>query len=101
MQGDMWRGNFSVSDKVGILELVAAGGAIGVIIPPSIPMVIFGFLTNVSIAELFAGGMLVGVLFGLSFMGVTIWKARRHGYGTRRRFSLRFVATSLRDRKSV
>jgi len=44
--------------------LVAAGGSIGVIIPPSIPMVIFGFLTNVSIAKLFAGGMLVGVLFG-------------------------------------
>ena len=34
---------------------MAASGAIGVIIPPSIPMVIFGFLTNVSIAELFAG----------------------------------------------
>ncbi|MBI5603797.1 MAG: TRAP transporter large permease subunit, partial [Deltaproteobacteria bacterium] len=35
--------------------LVAAGGSIGVVIPPSIPMVIFGFLTNVSIAKLFAG----------------------------------------------
>ena len=77
--------------------LVAAGGAIGVIIPPSIPMVIFGFLTNVSIAELFAGGMLVGVLFGLSFMAVTVWNARRHRWGTRRPFSLRFVGTSLRQ----
>ncbi|MCZ7561880.1 MAG: TRAP transporter large permease subunit [Burkholderiaceae bacterium] len=76
--------------------LVAAGGAIGVIIPPSIPMVIFGFLTNVSIAELFAGGLFVGLLFGLSFMGVAIWKALRHGYGTRRPFSLRFVYTSFR-----
>lgn len=76
--------------------LVAAGGAIGVIIPPSIPMIIFGFLTNVSIAELFAGGMMVGLLFGLSFMGVAIWKALRHGYGTRRPFSLRYVFASLR-----
>ncbi|HNU11977.1 MAG TPA: TRAP transporter large permease [Rubrivivax sp.] len=76
--------------------LVAAGGAIGVIIPPSIPMVIYGFLTNVSIAELFAGGLMVGLLFGLSFMAVAVWKSVRHGYGARRPFSLRFVLASLR-----
>jgi tripartite ATP-independent transporter DctM subunit len=74
--------------------VVAAGGSIGVIIPPSIPMVIFGFLTNVSIAKLFAGGMLVGVLFGLSFMSVAVWHAWRRGYGTRRPFSLRRVRTA-------
>ena len=42
--------------------VVAAGGALGVIIPPSIPMVIYGFLTNISIARLFLGGMMVGVI---------------------------------------
>jgi tripartite ATP-independent transporter DctM subunit len=77
--------------------LVAAGGSIGVIIPPSIPMVIFGFLTNVSIAKLFAGGMLVGVLFGLSFMGVAIWYAWRRNYGTRQSFSLKHVWASLKE----
>jgi len=76
--------------------VVAAGGSIGVIIPPSIPMVIFGFLTNVSIAKLFAGGMMVGALFGLSFMGVAVWYAWRHGYGTRRAFSLKHVWASLK-----
>jgi len=77
--------------------LVAAGGAIGVIIPPSIPMVIFGFLTNVSIAKLFAGGMLVGVLFGANFMAVAIWYAWRHNYGTRQLFSLKRVWASLKE----
>jgi len=77
--------------------LVAAGGSIGVIIPPSIPMVIFGFLTNVSIAKLFAGGMMVGLLFGLSFMSVSIWTSWRHGYGTRRPFSLRQVVVAVRE----
>jgi len=77
--------------------LVAAGGSIGVIIPPSIPMVIFGFLTNVSIAKLFAGGMMVGVLFGLSFMAVSIWKSWRHGYGTRHPFSFRQVAAATKE----
>ncbi len=77
--------------------LVAAGGSIGVVIPPSIPMVIFGSLTNVSIARLFAGGMLVGVLFGLSFMAVAVWFSWRHGYGTRRPFSPRQIWVSFRE----
>ena len=77
--------------------LVAAGGSIGVIIPPSIPMVIFGFLTNVSIAKLFAGGMLVGALFGLSFMAVAVWKSWRHGYGDRTPFSLKRIWAALKE----
>jgi tripartite ATP-independent transporter DctM subunit len=77
--------------------VVAAGGSIGVIIPPSIPMVIFGFLTNVSIAKLFAGGMMVGILFGLSFMGVAIWYAWRRNYGTRRAFSLKLILAALKE----
>ncbi|MFZ3048447.1 MAG: TRAP transporter large permease, partial [Desulfatirhabdiaceae bacterium] len=66
---------------------VAAGGAIGVIIPPSIPMVIFGFLSNVSIARLFAGGVMIGLLFGITFMAVSVWVCWRKGYGTRQAFS--------------
>jgi tripartite ATP-independent transporter DctM subunit len=77
--------------------VVAAGGSIGVIIPPSIPMVIFGFLTNVSIAKLFAGGMLVGVFFGLSFMAMAIWHSWRGGYGTRRPFSPERVRSALKE----
>jgi len=77
--------------------VVAAGGSIGVIIPPSIPMVIFGFLTDVSIAKLFAGGLMVGVLFGCSFMAVSIWICLRKGYGLRRSFSLGRVWASLKE----
>ena len=77
--------------------LVAAGGSIGVIIPPSIPMVIFGFLTNVSIAKLFAGGMMVGILFGLSFMALSVWLAWRHQWGTRNTFSLKKIGTALKE----
>ncbi len=77
--------------------LVAAGGSIGVIIPPSIPMVIFGFLTNVSIAKLFAGGMLVGIFFGLSFMAMSMWMSWRHQWGTRSLFSLKRVWDSFKE----
>jgi tripartite ATP-independent transporter DctM subunit len=77
--------------------LVAAGGSIGVIIPPSIPMVIFGFLTNVSIAKLFAGGMLVGIFFGLSFMAMSMWMSWRHQWGARSSFSLKRVWDSFKE----
>jgi tripartite ATP-independent transporter DctM subunit len=77
--------------------VVAAGGSIGIIIPPSIPMVIFGFLTNVSIAKLFAGGLLVGVLFGLALMLVTACISRHHGYGHRRPFSVTVAMQSFRQ----
>jgi len=77
--------------------VVAAGGAIGVIIPPSVPMVIFGFLTNVSIAKLFAGGLLVGLLFGLAFMTVAVYISWRNNYGAKKKFSLRSAGKSLKE----
>ncbi len=77
--------------------VVAAGGSIGVVIPPSIPMVIFGFLTNVSIARLFAGGILVGLLFGLAFMAVAMGISWKRGYGARQPFSLARVWKSLQE----
>ena len=77
--------------------VVAAGGSIGIIIPPSIPMVIFGFMTNISTSQLFAGGMLVGVLMGLSFIVVAVWISWRKGYGTRHAFAWSRVAATGRD----
>jgi tripartite ATP-independent transporter DctM subunit len=76
--------------------VVAAGGALGVIIPPSIPMVIFGFLTNVSIARLFMGGMIVGIFFGLVLMLIAAGISWRMGYGSRRDFSLVTVGRAFR-----
>ena len=51
----------------------ASGGSIGVIIPPSIPMIIFGFLTGASIGQLFAAGILPGLLVGASLILVATW----------------------------
>jgi len=76
--------------------VVAAGGALGVIIPPSIPMVIFGFLTNVSIAKLFMGGMVVGIFLGLVLMLITAGISWHKGYGSRRNFSLVSVGQAFR-----
>lgn len=50
------------------LALVATAGAIGVIIPPSIPMVIFGVATGTSVTDLFMAGFVPGILIGISLI---------------------------------
>lgn len=58
----------------------AAGGSIGVIIPPSIPMIIFGVVGGVSIGKMFLGGFIPGALIGGSLMTVSYFLAKRAGY---------------------
>ena len=58
----------------------AAGGSIGVIIPPSIPMIIFGVVGGVSIGKMFLGGFIPGALIGGSLMAVSYFMAKRAGY---------------------
>jgi C4-dicarboxylate transporter DctM subunit len=65
----------------------ASGGSIGVIIPPSIPMIIFGFLTGASIGRLFAAGILPGILVGLSLVVVATIISRKNGYAATTRLS--------------
>ena len=58
----------------------ATAGTLGVMIPPSIPMIIYGVLTGVSIGGLFMGGILPGILVGSSLMLVAWLIARKRGY---------------------
>ena len=55
-------------DKETAVGVTAASSTIGVIIPPSIPMVVYSGLTNASVAALFIGGMIPGILVGLAMM---------------------------------
>lgn len=61
-------------------SLISAAGTIGPIIPPSIPMVLYGSMTNTSIAMLFAGGLIPGVLMGVTLMIYAYYVGRKRGY---------------------
>lgn len=62
------------------VALTAASSTLGVIIPPSIILIVYGAFGNVSIGALFLGGVVPGVLVGLFMMGYTYVLALRHGY---------------------
>ena len=74
----------------------ASGGSIGVIIPPSIPMIIFGFLTGASIGRLFAGGILPGILIGVSLIAAATAISRRKGYAATGSFGMKAVWHSFK-----
>lgn len=69
----MRRQNYPEGPSAG---LIAAGGIIAPIIPPSMPMVIYGVTTGTSITKLFLGGIVPGVLMGIALIFAWRWVQR-------------------------
>jgi tripartite ATP-independent transporter DctM subunit len=77
--------------------LTAAAATIGPIIPPSIPMVLYAMVANTSVGYLFLGGVLPGVVMGLSLMTVIAIVARRDNLPVEPPPPLRAVPGILKD----
>jgi tripartite ATP-independent transporter DctM subunit len=60
--------------------LIAASSTMGMIIPPSIPMVIYAFVASESVGKLFLGSLIAGVMIGLLMMGITLYYAHKYQY---------------------
>ncbi len=60
--------------------LIASSGTIGVVIPPSVPMVLYAVIAGESVAKLFMGGFLPGVLMGGGLIVYALWVAQRRNY---------------------
>lgn len=67
-------------DKFFSCALVAAAGCVGVMIPPSNPFVVYGVAAQVSIGDLFMGGIIPGILTGLVLMGYCYWYSRARNW---------------------
>ena len=60
--------------------LIAASSTMGMIIPPSIPMVIYAFAASESVGRLFLGGLIAGVMVGVFQMGIVLFLAHKNNY---------------------
>lgn len=76
---------------------IAAGGTLGILIPPSITMIVYGIATETSIGRLFIAGLLPGVLLMALFIAWGLIDARRKGY----RFTTPGVSFTLRDKLAM
>lgn len=76
-------------------SIVSASAAMGILVPPCIHMVVLGTIVNVSVAALFLGGFLPAFLLAASVGVLISVKARRYGWPTTARSSLRRLGRAL------
>jgi TRAP-type C4-dicarboxylate transport system permease large subunit len=82
---------YSTEVAVGV---TAASATLGPIIPPSLPFVIYGMMSNTSIGALFLGGVIPGVVMTLFMMATVAIFARIYSWGADAKFSLRDLGTA-------
>lgn len=58
--------------------VITAAGSLGIIIPPSVNMIVYGTVTGASVGALFMSGFGAGIVYGLSFVVYTFFYAKRH-----------------------
>ena len=69
-------------EKAGTAAVIASSGLLGLIIPPSGTMLMYAIVADVSVLEMFTGGIIPGIIMGLSLMVVEYFRAKKNGYGT-------------------
>lgn len=77
--------------------IMAAAGSIGIIIPPSIPMVTYGVVGGVSIGAMFLGGFIPGIIYGGALMAVAYWISKKRGYKGTGHFSVKSLILATKD----
>jgi len=77
--------------------VTSSSATLAVIIPPSIPMILYGVMSGSSIVELFVAGIIPGVLGGLMMMVVAYMLARKHNFPKEQMFKLQRVWETARE----
>lgn len=65
-------------DKGVSTALLSASGAIGIIIPPSIAFVVYASIADVSVGDLFSGGIIPGLIVGVAYVCAALWSSRHN-----------------------
>jgi TRAP-type transport system large permease protein len=77
--------------------LICSAGCIGPIIPPSIPMIIYGVVAEVSIVKLFLGGIIPGVIIGIGLMIAWFFHVKKTNYPKAQRATVKQVTSATKD----
>ena len=77
--------------------VTSSSATLAVIIPPSIPMILYGVMSDSSVVQLFVAGIIPGVLGGFGMMLVSYWMARREGWPVEEIFQLRRVWQTFKE----
>ena len=83
-------------DKEFSVAVTGASSLIGPIIPPSVPMVMYGVIAGVSVSRLFIGGIIPGLLMALGMMGMVYIYSIKRNYPRGDKFSLKRLWTDFR-----
>lgn len=94
MHPEMTKGKY---DSKFAAATVAAGGTVGIIIPPSIIFIVYGFMMNLPIGDLFMAGLVPGILMVIAMQLVCWYIARKNGWGVLSPFRIKnAVKTGMR-----
>ncbi|RFU69449.1 TRAP transporter large permease [Peribacillus saganii] len=78
--------------------VAGSGGGLGIVIPPSIPMIIYGVVTGVSIGDMFLAGFVPGIFLALLMIILIYFISKKRGYvGTGQKFSFARFAKASKD----
>lgn len=77
--------------------LLTSAGSLGILVPPSIPMILYALIMNVSVAKVFMAGFLPGIFIGLCLMGYSCFMASRNNWRVSEKYSFREGVRVLKE----
>ena len=77
--------------------VTSSSATLAVIIPPSIPMILYAVMAQTSVVQLFVAGIVPGIIGGLGMMAMSYWFARRYNYPVEETFQLKRVVETFKD----